>query len=51
MEEQQAPETTTMEGEGNQPEKAYAAAFVLLLVVIGLNLVAGRLGRRPTWTT
>jgi phosphate transport system permease protein len=38
-------------GEGNASEKAYAAAFVLLLVVIGLNLVAGRLGRRPAWTT
>ena len=24
-------------GEGNAPEKAYAAAFVLLLIVIGLN--------------
>jgi phosphate transport system permease protein len=33
-------------GEGNASEKAYAAAFVLLLVVIGLNLLAGRLGRR-----
>jgi phosphate transport system permease protein len=39
-------------GEGNAFEKAYAAAFVLLLVVIGLNLVAGRLGRRKaSWTT
>jgi phosphate transport system permease protein len=39
-------------GEGNAFEKAYAAAFVLLLVVIGLNLVAGRLGRGKTsWTT
>ena len=28
-------------GEGNASEKAYAAAFVLLLVVIGLNLIAG----------
>ncbi len=37
-------------GEGNAPEKAYAAAFVLLLVVIGLNLAAGRLGRgRAKW--
>jgi len=39
-------------GEGNASEKAYAAAFVLLLVVIGLNLVAGRLGRRKvSWTS
>ena len=39
-------------GEGNAPEKAYAAAFVLLLVVIGLNLAAARLGRgRATWKT
>jgi phosphate transport system permease protein len=39
-------------GEGNASEKAYAAAFVLLLVVIGLNLLAGRLGRRKvTWTS
>jgi phosphate transport system permease protein len=38
-------------GEGNASEKAYAAAFVLLLVVIGLNLIAGRLGRRKvSWT-
>jgi phosphate transport system permease protein len=39
-------------GEGNASEKAYAAAFVLLLVVIGLNLIAGRLGRRKvSWTS
>jgi phosphate transport system permease protein len=39
-------------GEGNASEKAYAAAFVLLLVVIGLNMAAGRLGRRRTqWKT
>jgi phosphate transport system permease protein len=39
-------------GEGNASEKAYAAAFVLLLVVIGLNLLAGRLGRRKvSWTS
>jgi phosphate transport system permease protein len=38
-------------GEGNAAEKAYAAAFVLLLVVIGLNLLAGRLGRmKVSWT-
>ena len=39
-------------GEGNAPEKAYAAAFVLLVVVIGLNLVAGRIGSgRSAWKT
>jgi phosphate transport system permease protein len=39
-------------GEGNASEKAYAAAFVLLLVVIALNLLAGRLGRRKvSWTS
>ena len=32
-------------GEGNAPEKAYAAAFVLLLIVIVLNC-ARRLGSR-----
>ena len=37
-------------GEGNAPEKAYAAAFVLLMMVIALNalvtrLTAGRAGR------
>lgn len=41
-------------GEGNAPEKAYAAAFFLLLIVIGLNAVATRIagGRREalTWT-
>ena len=38
-------------GEGNAPEKAYAAAFVLLLVVIALNLTASRIGRgRTQWT-
>jgi phosphate transport system permease protein len=38
-------------GEGNAPEKAYAAAFVLLIVVIALNLIAGRIGRGKTrWT-
>jgi phosphate transport system permease protein len=37
-------------GEGNAPEKAYAAAFVLLIVVIALNLAAGRLGSgRTQW--
>jgi phosphate transport system permease protein len=33
-------------GEGGAPQKAYAAAFVLLLVVIGLNLLIALAGRR-----
>ncbi|MEX0620472.1 MAG: ABC transporter permease subunit [Solirubrobacterales bacterium] len=33
-------------GEGNAPEKAYAAAFVLLSIVIGLNLFVNRLTKR-----
>ncbi len=39
-------------GEGLAPEKAYFAAFVLLLVVIALNFVVARLARRgePAWT-
>ena len=32
-------------GEGNAHEKAYAAAFVLLLMVLGLNWVVTRLTR------
>jgi len=38
-------------GEGNAPEKAYAAAFVLLLIVIVLNALVGLIGRRnkPQW--
>jgi phosphate transport system permease protein len=32
-------------GEGAAPQKAYAAAFVLLLFVLGLNLVVDRIGR------
>ena len=38
-------------GEGNAPEKAYAAAFVLLLIVILLNAAVGLIGRRnkPQW--
>jgi phosphate transport system permease protein len=39
-------------GEGNAPQKAYAAAFVLLVVVIALNFVVDLLGRgtgRNTW--
>jgi len=40
-------------GEGDAPEKAYAAAFMLLLVVIGLNYTVDRLsaGRKGlSWT-
>ena len=39
-------------GEGGSPEKAYAAAFVLLLIVIGLNFVIDLItrGRGPSWT-
>lgn len=32
-------------GEGNAPQKAYAAAFVLLLIVVGLNSLATRIAR------
>jgi phosphate transport system permease protein len=32
-------------GEGNAPQKAYAAAFVLLLIVLGLNGVVARVSR------
>ncbi len=32
-------------GEGAAPQKAYAAAVVLLLLVLGLNLIVGRIGR------
>jgi phosphate transport system permease protein len=41
-------------GEGNAQQKAYAAAFVLLIVVIGLNFVVDLLGRGRkgrTWGT
>jgi phosphate transport system permease protein len=41
-------------GEGNAEQKAYAAAFVLLVVVIGLNFVVDLLGRGRrgrTWAT
>ncbi|MBV8431814.1 MAG: ABC transporter permease subunit [Solirubrobacterales bacterium] len=40
-------------GDYNQPNKAYAAAFVLLILVLGLNLVverAGRRGRELRWS-
>jgi phosphate transport system permease protein len=32
-------------GDGNAPQKAYAAAAVLLLLVVGLNWAVGRVGR------
>ncbi len=39
-------------GEGNAPEKAYAAAFVLLVIVVALNFSIDRIarGRRPAWS-
>jgi phosphate transport system permease protein len=40
-------------GELNQPTKAYAAAFVLLMIVLGLNLaveLAGRRARELRWS-
>jgi phosphate transport system permease protein len=39
-------------GEGLAPEKAYFAAFVLMLVVIVLNFAVTRIarGREPSWT-
>jgi phosphate transport system permease protein len=38
-------------GEGKAPEKAYAAAFVLLLIVIALNLFVNQISKRGrhTW--
>ena len=38
-------------GEGNAPEKAYASAFVLLVIVVALNFAVDMIGRRrsPTW--
>ena len=41
-------------GEGNQPAKAYAAAFVLLLIVLALNVgvdIATRRSRRMQWSS
>jgi phosphate transport system permease protein len=35
-------------GEGAAPQKAYAAAFVLLLLVLALNLLVDRIGRRQS---
>lgn len=37
-------------GEGNAPQKAYAAAFVLLLIVIALNFVVDLIARRGSST-
>lgn len=37
-------------GEGNAPEKAYAAAFVLLLIVVGLNFAVDVIARRGSKT-
>jgi phosphate transport system permease protein len=40
-------------GEGNAPQKAYAAAFVLLVIVVGLNFAIDLLARKrkgPEWT-
>jgi phosphate transport system permease protein len=37
-------------GEGNQPQKAYAAAFVLMLIVLALNLIVELIGRRANLT-
>jgi phosphate transport system permease protein len=40
-------------GEGNSPEKAYAAAFVLLVIVLvlnfGVDLIGRGVRRRPKW--
>ncbi len=33
-------------GDLNQPNKAYAAAFVLLLIVLALNVIVDMFGRR-----
>jgi len=42
-------------GEGNQPEKAYAAAFVLLLMVLALNVAVDAVHRNARrqgrWST
>jgi phosphate transport system permease protein len=40
-------------GEGNQPQKAYAAAFVLMVIVLALNVAVeftGRRARRMRWS-
>ncbi len=45
---------TRLPGEGNAPQKAYAAAFVLLMMVVALNMMVTRLssgsgGRQRGW--
>ncbi len=37
-------------GEGNSPQKAYAAAFVLLMIVLALNSLVTRLSNRAGTT-
>ena len=37
-------------GEGNAPQKAYAAAFVLLLIVVALNFTVDLIARRGSKT-
>ena len=32
-------------GEGNAPQKAYAAVFILVLIIIALNAIVGRISR------
>jgi phosphate transport system permease protein len=38
-------------GEGVAPQKAYAAAFVLMMLVLALNLLVDRIGRRQSEST
>ena len=38
-------------GEGAASQKAYAAAFVLLAFILGLNLLVGRIGRGKPLTS
>jgi phosphate transport system permease protein len=38
-------------GEGAAPQKAYAAAFVLMLLVLGLNVLVDRIGRANAEST
>ena len=37
---------TRLPGDGNAPQKAYAAAFVLILIVLILNAAVARFSRR-----
>jgi phosphate transport system permease protein len=43
--------TNSPAGEGAAPQKAYAAAFVLLAFVLGLNMIVTRIGRANAGTT